>query len=220
MPAGLARLAWPRAVALLASPAAGRRRCQEPPPELRRDVFRVDTEVVLLDVVVRDKKGRSVRDLRPEEIEVYEDGVRQQVGQLPLPRLARDRRGPRGRAGRGAFRRGRAAAAAPPKPGESRHLNLVTLLFDQLGPDGRSIARKAALSFLELENRPDVYVSVFQIGESLRLLQQFTTDRDSARTRRSCTRPGQLDTQYTPATDRLAEAAGAGQRRSATSSSR
>ncbi len=53
---------------------------QEPPPELKRDVFRVDTEVVLLDVVVRDKKGRSVRDLRPEEIEVYEDGVRQQVG--------------------------------------------------------------------------------------------------------------------------------------------
>ena len=56
--------------------------------------------------------------------------------------------------------RRRAAPAAPapppPKPGESRHLNLVTLLFDQLGPDGRNIARKAALSFLELENRPDV----------------------------------------------------------------
>ena len=65
---------------LLAPAAGGPAWCQEPPPELRRDVFRVDTEVVLLDVVVRDKKGRSVRDLRPDEIEVYEDGVRQQVG--------------------------------------------------------------------------------------------------------------------------------------------
>src|SRR2546422_11649173 len=41
--------------------------------------FRVDTGVVMLDVVVRDKKGRMVRDLRPEEGQVLEDGVKQQV---------------------------------------------------------------------------------------------------------------------------------------------
>ena len=34
----------------------------------------------MLDVVVRDKKGRTVRDLRPDEVEVYEDGVPQEVG--------------------------------------------------------------------------------------------------------------------------------------------
>ena len=39
----------------------------------------MDTEVVLLDVVARDK-GRTVRDLRPDEIEMYEDGVRQETG--------------------------------------------------------------------------------------------------------------------------------------------
>ncbi|MCL6506865.1 MAG: hypothetical protein K6T59_07555, partial [Bryobacteraceae bacterium] len=33
------------------------------------------TQEVLLDLVVRDKRGRLVRDLRPEEIEVYDDGV-------------------------------------------------------------------------------------------------------------------------------------------------
>jgi len=98
------------------------------------------------------------------------------------------------------------AAPPPPKPGESRHLNLVTLLFDQLGPSGRGVARKAALSFLELENRPDVYVSVFQIGESLRLVHQFTTDREVVRNA-VLYATGQLDTQYTPATDRLAQAA-------------
>ena len=191
-------------LALAGAPAAGQAPVPEPPEELRRSVFRVDAEVVLLDVVARDKKGRTVRDLRPGEVEVYEDGVKQEAGSFrfldsraigealedvaagPVPPTAT------------------APPPGPPKPGESRHLNLVTFLFDQLGPDGRNIARQAALSFLELENRPDVYVAVFQIGESLRLVQQFTTDRESARSA-ILYATGQLDTQYTSATDRLKE---------------
>src|SRR6266581_7923619 len=51
---------------------------QDPPPELQAQVFRVEAEVVMLDLVVRDRKGRTVRDLRPEELQVFEDGVRQE----------------------------------------------------------------------------------------------------------------------------------------------
>src|SRR5262249_58961974 len=40
---------------------------------------RIGSEEVLLDVVVRDKKGRPVTDLKADEIEVYEDGVKQQI---------------------------------------------------------------------------------------------------------------------------------------------
>ena len=187
----------------LAAASAGVR-AQVAPPELRRDVFRVDTEVVLLDIVVRDKKGRTVRDLRREELDVYEDGVRQETGNFRFL----DSRAT-GEALEDAAERAPADAARPPvpRPGESRHLNLVTFLFDQLGPDGRNMARKAALSFLELEDRPDVYVSVFQIGESLRLLQQFTTDRESVR--HSVLRAtGELNTQYSAVTEKLVEATG------------
>ena len=52
---------------------------QEPPPDLQAQVFRVETEVVVLDLVARDKKGHTVRDLRPEEVQVFEDGVKQQA---------------------------------------------------------------------------------------------------------------------------------------------
>jgi len=148
-----------------------------------------------------------VRDLRPDEIEVYEDGVRQQLGSfrfLDSRAIGEALEDAQSASAPGAST---PQAPSPPVPGESRHLNLVTLLFDQLGPSGRGIARKAALSFLELENRPDVYVSVFQIGESLRLLQQFTTDRDGVRHAVEYA-TGQLNTQYSPATDRLAQAAG------------
>ena len=78
----LAALALAAPVDVLAQPPP------EPPDELRREVFRVDTEVVLLDVVARDKKGRTVRDLRAGEIEVYEDGVRQETGSFGPSRPA------------------------------------------------------------------------------------------------------------------------------------
>jgi VWFA-related protein len=188
------------AFVLAAGPAAGQAPVSEPPAELRRDVFRVDTEVVLLDVVARDKKGRTVRDLRPDEIEVYENGVRQETGNF---RFLDSRAIGEALEDAASTPAAPSAPPAPVRPGESRHLNLVTFLFDQLGPDGRNIARKAALSFLELENRPDVYVSVFQIGGSLKLVQQFTTDRETVRAA-VLHATGEVDTQYTAATDRLA----------------
>jgi VWFA-related protein len=175
--------------ALLSAPVGA----QEPPPDLRGRVFRVETEVVVLDVVVRDRKGRTVRDLRPEEVEVYEDGVKQAVASFRLLDAAAPA----------------SAAEAPVRqaeaPDEGRYVNLVSLVFDQLGPDGRRLARQAALDLLKLEDRPDLYMSVFQVGESLRLLQQFTKDREPLReaVKRAT---GELNTQYTPATDDLAAA--------------
>ena len=47
-------------------------------------MIRVETNEVMIDVVARDKKGRPVRDLRPDEIEIYEDGVRQKVAGFQL----------------------------------------------------------------------------------------------------------------------------------------
>jgi VWFA-related protein len=193
--AGLGLISW------LATPALSQQP-PEPPPDLKREVFRVETEVVLLDVVVRDRKGRTVRDLRPDELELYEDAIRQEIGNFRFL----DSRA-LGEALEEAQEKEERKATEPTAalPQQARHLNLVTLLFDRLGPDGRTIARKAALSFLELEDRPDVYVSVFQIGESLKLLQQFTTEREPVR-HAVLRATGELDTQYTAATEQLVEA--------------
>ena len=169
----LIRFSVPAVLALvLAAPLAS----QEPPAEkpAAPPTFRVDTGVVMLDVVVRDKKGRMVRDLRPEEVQVFEDGVKQQVtafrfvetGAEPAP-VAGQATAP--------------APASPPAKPREKQISLVTLLFDQLGPEGRAIARKAALDFLASEARTDLWMSVFVIDRRMRLLQQFTTDRDSVR---------------------------------------
>jgi len=170
---------------------------QDPPPELQAQVFRVEAEVVMLDLVVRDKKGRTVRDLRPGELQVFEDGVRQEPSGFRYV----DTRA----AGVTLEETPERPLAAAKPTDESRHLNLVTLVFDHLGPNGRHIARKAALDFLDLANRPDVFVSVFQVSESLKLVQQFTIDRDLVR-EGIMAATGQMATGYTPATESLVQA--------------
>src|SRR6266545_944415 len=169
---------------------------QDPPPELQAQVFRVEAEVVMLDLVVRDRKGRTVRDLRPEELQVFEDGLRQEPSGFRYVDT---------RAAGLSLEEEEPGKVAAKRPEEGRHLNLVTLVFDQLGPDGRQIARKAALDFLELANRPDVFVSVFQVSESLKLVQQFTTDRGLVRDGIMAA-TGQVATGYTPATESLVQA--------------
>ena len=47
--------------------------------ESNAPIIRSTTQEVLLDVVVRDKKEHLIRNLKPEEIRVLEDGVPQKV---------------------------------------------------------------------------------------------------------------------------------------------
>src|SRR3989304_5314779 len=42
-------------------------------------VFRVEVDMVLLNVAVMDGKGNYVTGLRPGDFEIYEDGLEQQV---------------------------------------------------------------------------------------------------------------------------------------------
>jgi VWFA-related protein len=174
---------------------------QDPPPR-----FGSGAEVVVLDVVVRDKNGRTVRNLRADEVEVFEDGVRQEVLSFRL-RAA----GAEPPAATPSPDESATAAVSPTPPAtrrddDARHVNLVSLVFDQLGPDGRRLARDAGLALAKLTDRPDLLVSVFQIRESLELVQQFTADRELLRAAvRSAT--GAVSTQYTDATELLEKAA-------------
>jgi VWFA-related protein len=117
----------------------------------------------VLDVVVRDKKGRPVLDLQPEELQVFEEGTLQKVE---------------------AFKRIEAEAVAVPgtppataAPDAARQINLVTMVFDQLGETGRRQAQRAAEALLERGLRPNTYMAVFRVDQRLSMVQPFTNDR-------------------------------------------
>ena len=66
------------ALVLLCGAIAGARDRQDP-PQTDTPIFRVTVDLVQLDAVVTDKKGRHVTTLGPEDFEVYQDGRPQKV---------------------------------------------------------------------------------------------------------------------------------------------
>ena len=53
------------------------------------DVVRIETSLVVCDVLVTDKQGRAQRDLKATDFAISEDGVPQQVGLFSLGNLSR-----------------------------------------------------------------------------------------------------------------------------------
>ena len=97
---------------------------QTPPPE-----FRADTAVVLLDVIARDRKGRPVRDLVPEELQVNENGQRCEIRSFAFVESERTLepsqspgagRGPRAGSGTGGHRRAAEPGLAGLRPARPR----------------------------------------------------------------------------------------------------
>jgi len=114
------------------------------------------TERVEVDLVVRDKDGKLVRDLTPGDVQVREDGVPQQTESLELV----DR---------------------PTAPDGTASPAFLALVFDRLGPSSRRFARGAALELLAHELAPGTAVGVFSIDRRLAVLQSFTDDREALR---------------------------------------
>jgi VWFA-related protein len=110
-----------------------------------------DVKPVRMDLVVQDKKGIPVKDLKAEEIEVTENGVKRPIASFALVEDS---------------------AAGP-----ARATRYVTLVFDGLDAEGQKSARKAASEFLaKLLALPDVRVAVFRVGLELWALSGFTND--------------------------------------------
>jgi VWFA-related protein len=58
---------------------------QTPPkPAQDKPTFRVTVDLVTNDIVVRDEKGNFVPDLKQDEIEIYEDGVKQDISSMTV----------------------------------------------------------------------------------------------------------------------------------------
>ena len=125
-------------------------------------VFRTGTTAVLLDIVVRDKHGRPVRDLRQDEVTVLEDGAPREVKAFRLVEGAP--------ADGGLSMPGSGVA----QPDPLRRVTLVSLVFDHLGQNARKLAQKAAQDYLKKPLPTGQWVAVFSLDNRLHMLQDFS----------------------------------------------
>ena len=56
----------------------------EPPAQVSSSAIRTNVQEVVLDMVFRDKKGKTIRDIKPEEIHISEDGADQKLTSFRL----------------------------------------------------------------------------------------------------------------------------------------
>ena len=103
-------------------------------------------------MVVKDKKDVVVPDLKPEEVEVTENGSKRPVESVRFV-------GP-----------GEAATGAP-SPG-----NLVSLVFCGMDQNQQKRAKQAVEDLLKPDLGPNTHIGVFRIGLQLWTVQPFTND--------------------------------------------
>ncbi len=161
-------------------PAAGAQAPASPAPRADLPTFTAGTNAVTLDVIVRDKKGRMVRDLSASDFEVFEDGVRQAVQSFEVyGRRTEDGVAEAPAAAAAAARAAAPAAATAPvvvTPAPETRPQVIAFVFDRLSPDARGLAHKAALSYMEKGHVAGDLVGVFAINLALRTIQPFTTE--------------------------------------------
>jgi VWFA-related protein len=135
-----------------------------PAAPAQASTVKTTAEEVLLDVIVRDKKGKPITDLKPDELTVFDNGVPQTLSGFRLVR--------------GAEAITQTGATTPLDP--LRVLRLVTLAFEPLGEiDQRKMARSAAIDLINGEQGTNVYYSVVVINTRLLVLQEFTKDKEA-----------------------------------------
>ena len=124
---------------------------------------------MVLDLIARDARGREVKNLKPADVEIYEDGARQDI------RSFRMVTGKEVMKEAGATGKRAAGGTLPANPLPAT--NLVFLVFHNLDPNTQVIAIKAAKEFLKYSLGPNTWVSVFSLDTALHALEPFTTDR-------------------------------------------
>jgi VWFA-related protein len=123
-----------------------------PLPADPNNVLKVETNVVLVDAVVTDKKGNYVRDLKQKDFKVWEDNKEQTIKSFSFE-----------------------ADPASPLNNQPRYM---VLFFDNstMNFGEQAQARKAAASFIDANAGPNRQMAIVNYSGSLQIAQNFTSD--------------------------------------------
>jgi VWFA-related protein len=144
------------------------------PPE--GDVVRITTSLVQVDAVITDESGKVITDLKPEELQLFEDNRSQKITHFsyinagatatppPSKSIARDDKMP----------------GVPPdrlRPEDVRRT--IALVVDDLGLSFQSthFVRRALKQFVDQQMQAGDLVAIVRTSGGMGALQQFTSDR-------------------------------------------
>lgn len=133
------------------------------------------TTEVIFDAVVKDKKGRPVKDLQAEDFQITEDGVPQEVKSFRLIAGDTADAAPKNNPGASPAVRPKAMAGVLEAFNAGR-IGTVALVFDRLSSESRTRAHDAAIAYLGNGLGQSDFIGVFGIDLTLTVFQTFTND--------------------------------------------
>src|SRR3989454_7250566 len=150
--------------------------------------IRVDTQLVVETVVVKDKDGKNLEGLTDKDFTVTEDGVPQTISvfqfekleDTPAPAPAPGAQQPAAEVVQPKI----PTQITPPPPGDSRYRNrrLLVLFFDSMNvsPADQLRAFTAADKFIRTQMKtPDLVAIMSFAAGSVKVLQDFTNDQEA-----------------------------------------
>jgi VWFA-related protein len=171
---------------------------QSAPRAQQRSVFRSGTELVLVNVVVRDKSGAVVRSLSRDDFTVIEDDKPQTITSFDFEELDAPSPAERnatasptpaqsilsspGRADAD-DRSAKASAERPSAKVDMRGRRLIVLFFDlsSMQPEELDRAVKAAHDYVEHKLSDADLIAIASFSTALQVVQDFTADAETLR---------------------------------------
>jgi len=139
-------------------------------------LLRIETDLVQIDVVVTDKNGKLMRDLRREDFELFEDGKKQEITHFaigtasqPAKWLAVEKKKPSEK------------SSADSTPVEIQADRYIVIAVDDfhLAPENLIIAKRTLHRFINNQMVAGDQVAIATTSGNIGMFQQFTSERDA-----------------------------------------
>ncbi len=144
-------------------------------------VIKVQTNVVLVDVRVTDKKGQPVTDLRQDDFRVSEDGVEQKISSFSVENVEELARAGEENGAPPTIDFGKLPTTVTVNEVNKLTQNhrMIVLFFDlsSMQVDDLLRAVKSSQNFIKKQLTPADLVAVATYSSDLRVVQNFTNDR-------------------------------------------
>lgn len=144
-----------------------------PSPLPDTDVVKISTALIQLDVTVVDQRGKVVSDLRPDEIEIYENGEKQKITNFSFVSSIRSSVTP-------AVVPEKNAVPVPQavlRPEQVRRTFAIVVDDLSLSFESAYQTRRALKKFVDEQMVEGDLVAIIRTGAGVGALQQFTSDK-------------------------------------------
>jgi VWFA-related protein len=144
--------------------------------------LRVESELVLVNVVVRDKQGKPVTGLTRDDFTLLEDGKPQRVSSFDFENLDTTpltAGGPLQQAANGPAVKTKPILTAKDADEALSNKRVIVLFFDlsSMGPDEAERSVQAAKKYVQTKMTSADLIAIVSLASSLRLDQDFTGDQ-------------------------------------------